>query len=169
VGSERWLSIRVELLSGRDVVLERAPARVMIAAPRHTLAHLAGAIDLAFARWDRAHLHQFELADGKRHMLGASEFEPEVLDSADTRLHALGLRPGTEFEYVFDLAARPQATAPDRALSNAPGRRRATTSCARGVRAAPAQEISYGDEWGLVPGRRCGLHRLDPRPTHYEV
>jgi hypothetical protein len=103
VPDERWLSIKVELVSGRGLVLEQPPARVMIASPQHTLAELAEAIDLAFARWDRAHLHQFEFADGRRYMLGASEFEPEVLDSTGTSLAAAGLGPGTEFEYVFDL------------------------------------------------------------------
>jgi hypothetical protein len=75
----------------------------MIASPRHTLAELAEAIDLAFARWDRSHLHQFALADATRYMLGASEFQAEVLDSTGTMLDTLGLRPNAEFEYVFDL------------------------------------------------------------------
>jgi hypothetical protein len=75
----------------------------MIADPRHTLVELAEAIDLAFARWDHSHLHQFEFADGTRYMLGGSEFQPEVLDSTGTRLDALGLAPGTEFAYLFDL------------------------------------------------------------------
>jgi hypothetical protein len=74
-------------------VLEHPPARVMIAGPRHTLAELAEAIDLAFARSDRSHLHQFALADGTRYMPGASEFQPEVLDSTGTRLDTLGFVP----------------------------------------------------------------------------
>jgi len=36
------------------------------AAAGHSYAQLAGAIDDAFARWDRSHLHEFELADGTR-------------------------------------------------------------------------------------------------------
>jgi hypothetical protein len=66
VARERWLAIKVELLSGGGLELERGPGRVMIASPRHTLAELAEAIDLAFARWDHAHLHEFELGDGRR-------------------------------------------------------------------------------------------------------
>ncbi len=80
----RWLSIKVELLSGRDLVLDHPPGRVMIASPAHTLAEFAEAIDVALARWDHSHLHEFKLRDGKRYMLGGSDFEPEV-------------------EYVFDL------------------------------------------------------------------
>ena len=52
----------------------------MIASPRHSLADLAEGVDLAFARWDHSHLHLFEFGDGRRFMLGGSEFEPEVMD-----------------------------------------------------------------------------------------
>lgn len=100
---KRWLSIKVELLSGRELVLDHPPGRVMIAAPEHTLAELAEAIDLAFGRWDHSHLHEFRLGDGKRYMLGGSDFEPEVMDSTGVKLAPLDLDVGTSFEYVFDL------------------------------------------------------------------
>lgn len=103
MASKRWLSIKVELLSGRGLVLEHPAGRVMIASAGHTLAELAEAIDLAFARWDHSHLHQFEFGDGRRYMLGGSEFEPEVVDSTSVTLDALDLRMGASFEYVFDL------------------------------------------------------------------
>lgn len=103
MASKRWLSIKVELLFGRGVELEHPPGRVMIASPAHTLSELAEAIDLAFARWDHSHLHAFDLDEGQRYMLGGSEFEPEVMDSASAKLAALGLVPGSAFEYVFDL------------------------------------------------------------------
>lgn len=71
MASGRWLSIKVELLSGGDIVLEHPAGRVMIASARHTLAELAEAIDLAFARWDHSHLHSFvyvfDLGDDWRH------------------------------------------------------------------------------------------------------
>ena len=60
MASERWLSSKVELLSGPDIVLEPPAGRVMIVSPRHTLAELAEAIDLAFGRWDHSHLHEDE-------------------------------------------------------------------------------------------------------------
>ena len=100
---ERWLSIKVELLSGQGVVLEHPPGRVMIASPEHTLAELAEAIDLAFARSDHSHLHTFEFGEGRSYLLGGSEFERDVIDSTGALLAALRLRPGTAFEYVFDL------------------------------------------------------------------
>jgi len=103
VARERWLSIKVELLSGRGLVLEYSPGRTMIASPRHSLAELAEAIDLAFARWDHSHLHAFDFGDGWRYMLGGDDFETEVLDSADATLGALDLHRGSGFEYVFDL------------------------------------------------------------------
>ncbi len=59
-----WLSIRVELVSGRGVDLWPRPGRVFAAARSHSFGQLANAIDLAFARWDLAHLHMFTLADG---------------------------------------------------------------------------------------------------------
>ena len=99
----RWLSIKVELLSGRDIVLDHPAGRVMIASPSHTLAELAEAIDVAFARWDRSHLHEFKLGDGKRYILDGSDFEREVIDSTGVTLVSLGLKVGTSFEYVFDL------------------------------------------------------------------
>ena len=75
MASERWLSIKTELRSGRGLVLEHPAGRVMIASPKHTLAEFAEAIDLAFARWDHSHLHLFEFGDASQYMLGGSEFE----------------------------------------------------------------------------------------------
>lgn len=75
----------------------------MIASPRHSLAELAEAIDIAFARWDHSHLHMFEFSDGRRYMLGGSDFEPDVMDSTEATLHEFDLRAGSRFEYVFDL------------------------------------------------------------------
>jgi Plasmid pRiA4b ORF-3-like protein len=103
VPSEPWLSIKVELLSGRGLVLEHPPGRMMIASPRHTLAELAEAIDVSFARWDHSHLHVFEFGDGRRYMLGGSEFEPDVTDSTEATLREFDLRRSSRFEYVFDL------------------------------------------------------------------
>lgn len=54
-----WLSITVELIEGRGRHLWPRPGRIFAAARSHTFAQLAQAIDDAFARWDRAHLHEF--------------------------------------------------------------------------------------------------------------
>jgi hypothetical protein len=98
VASKPWLSIKVELLSGRDLALEHPAGRVMIASPSDTLAELADAIDLACARWDHSHLHMFEFGDGSRYMLGGSEFDPKVIDSAGVMLEGLDLAEGASFE-----------------------------------------------------------------------
>lgn len=58
------------------------PGRIFAAARSHTFEVLATAIDDAFARWDRAHLHQFKFADGTR--VGEPEVngeDPELLDA----------------------------------------------------------------------------------------
>src|SRR5438132_1373996 len=62
----------------------------MIVGPSHTFEQFAQAIDAAFARWDLSHLHEFELADGRRIGFPDDEFAREV-------------KPGEEFTYTFDL------------------------------------------------------------------
>jgi hypothetical protein len=61
-----WLSIQVDLVEGHGQHVWPRPGRIFAAARNHTFAQLADAIDDAFARWDRAHLHEFTLADGVR-------------------------------------------------------------------------------------------------------
>jgi hypothetical protein len=80
------------------------PGRILAAARTTTFEQLADAIDDAFARWDRNHLHEFTLADGTaispaRWWKGE---EPErSLDGSTVRLGRL--RPGEQFAAVFDL------------------------------------------------------------------
>lgn len=96
-----WLSIRVELLGGRDVECDPPPGRVMLVGPGHSFDDLGRAIDAAYARWDPGHLSEFELADGRR--IGYADAEDaEVLDHANV-YPARELEPGDEFAYVFDL------------------------------------------------------------------
>ena len=79
------------------------PGRLFAAARSHTFEQLADAIDDAFARWDRAHLHEFTLADGSRlttPYVDWEEFGP-VIDDRRERLSRLDL--GEQFAYVFDL------------------------------------------------------------------
>ncbi|GAA2097321.1 IS1096 element passenger TnpR family protein [Actinomadura alba] len=126
-----WLSIRVELVSGRGETYWPRPGRVFAAASSHSFAELAEAIDLAFARWDLAHLHMFTLADGT----GLSRLErwdgdaPEgTLDGDTTRLSRLAA--GERFAYVFDLGddwahlctVDDQRIDPMEELGRAPGR-----------------------------------------------
>jgi hypothetical protein len=104
VVARTWLSIRVELVSGRGEDYWPRPGRIFAAARSHSFDQLAAAIDAGFARWDLAHLHLFTLADGRNlatRRLWDGE-EPEgSLDSGTTRLSRLGL--GDRFAYVFDL------------------------------------------------------------------
>ncbi len=101
--SSTWLSIRVDLVSGHADDLWPRPGRIFAAARSHTFNQLATAIDDAFARWDRSHLHQFYLADGPR--IGdpkwADDIDDEVLDGG--RLTLGRLKAGEQFVYEFDL------------------------------------------------------------------
>ena len=96
-----WLSIRVDLVSGRGEDFWPRPGRVFAAARSHRFSELADAIDTAFARWDRSHLYKFELADGR--VIGQPEFDDfdqGYLDSGATKLSTLSL--GEQFVYEFD-------------------------------------------------------------------
>jgi hypothetical protein len=64
---------------------------------------MAEAIDDAFARWDRSHLHEFVLADGTRLSVPDPDWdEPDaVLDDGRTKLSRLA--SGEQFVYTFDL------------------------------------------------------------------
>jgi len=96
-----WLSIRVDLVQGRGEPCWPRPGRLFAAARSHTFGQLATAIDDAFARWDRARLHEFRLADGTRIGEPDPEWDDEhVVQEGRTRLSRL--RPGERFVYVFD-------------------------------------------------------------------
>jgi hypothetical protein len=101
VVARTWLSIQVELVSGRGEHYWPRPGRVFAAARSHSFGQFADAIDTAFARWDRAHLYQFVLGDGRR--IGRPEFDDfdeGFIDAASTKLGALSL--GEQFVYEFD-------------------------------------------------------------------
>jgi hypothetical protein len=97
-----WLSVRVDLVQGHGETFWPRPGRIFAAARTHTFAQLAVAIDDAFARWDRAHLHEFDLADGTRLTTPYDGWEDlgPVLDDRRTALSRLHL--GERFVYVFD-------------------------------------------------------------------
>jgi hypothetical protein len=105
------MSIRVELLGGRGEEMWPPPGRILAVGPAHTFADLAGAIDGAFARWDRAHLCQFRLCDGRTvtDEESAEEFAGSVAGPFGNAALILDrtkvlrtVKPGEEFCYVFD-------------------------------------------------------------------
>ncbi len=123
-----WLSIRVDLIEGHGEHLWPRPGRILAAARTHTFAQLAEAIDDAFARWDRAHLHDFELADGTRLTTPHPDWE-ELGPALDDRRTRLGrLRPSEQFVYVFDFGdtwthlctVSPERVDPDETLGIVP-------------------------------------------------
>lgn len=95
-----WLSIRVDLVSGGERFWPR-PGRIFAAAGSHRFSQLAEAINTSFARWDRAHLHRFVLADGRT--IGEPEFDDfdeAFIDASATKISGLSLRE--QFVYEFD-------------------------------------------------------------------
>ena len=78
------------------------PGRIFAAARSHTFAQLARAIDDAFARWDRAHLHQFELADGMRLTPAFEDWAGGDQTTEDRKVKLSQLHSGERFAYVFD-------------------------------------------------------------------
>jgi Plasmid pRiA4b ORF-3-like protein len=108
---KRWLDIRVDLISGRGQTLQPSPGRKFAVPPSCTFEEFGEAIDLAFARWDLAHLRQFTLEDGTLVVddemakeLSASPFEGvtprTMLLSTKVGRH---LEVGSRFRYIFDL------------------------------------------------------------------
>lgn len=106
-----WLSVTVELLGGRGQELWPWPGRIFAVGPSHTFLDLATAINDAFARWDRAHLSMFTLADGRvvadpetgaemAGSIGGPIIEPLDISSAKVS-RVLG--PEAEFQFTFDL------------------------------------------------------------------
>jgi hypothetical protein len=95
------------LLGGLGAQLKPSPGRIFIVGPAHTFGALADAINASFARWDLSHLHEFELADGRR--IGFDDPEPfddaVIEDQAATKL-AGAVAPGDEFRFVFDFGDR---------------------------------------------------------------
>ena len=98
--SRAWFSIRVELVEGRGEHYWPRPGRLFAAAGSHSFAQLAVAINEAFARWDRSHLHEFELADGTRIGIPDPDLEESVIDETRSRLSRL--KTGEKFAYEFD-------------------------------------------------------------------
>lgn len=98
-----WLQIRVDLLGGRGEGLDPTPGRIFICGPGHSFGQLADAINQAFARWDLSHLHDFELADGRRIGFPDDEFAPDLSWEDQKKLKpASELGPGEEFAFTFD-------------------------------------------------------------------
>jgi hypothetical protein len=99
-----WLSIRVELVDGMHAHdLWPRPGRILLARPGMTFRQLADAINVAFARWDRAHLHAFTMADGTRISLRTPWDEPDDEALDDTEATLSRLRLGEQFTFEFDL------------------------------------------------------------------
>lgn len=95
--------MKVELVGGPGEPLWPRPGRIFAASTVHSFRQLADAINDAFARWDRSHLHEFELSDGTRIGMTdpGSDPDEDLLDGR--RLNLSRLKPGEQFVYVFDL------------------------------------------------------------------
>ncbi len=79
-----------------------APGRILLARPGMTFRMLADAINDAFARWDRSHLHAFTLADGTRISIRGPWDEPDDDELDDTATTLSRLQLGEQFTFEFD-------------------------------------------------------------------
>jgi len=101
-----WWSVTVEMIEGRGRPVWPRPGRTFAAAPHHTFEQFATAIDDAFARWDRAHLHEFHFPspEGREERVGRPDRDWDEEPITDIRTEKLRrLRPGEQFIYIFDL------------------------------------------------------------------
>lgn len=101
-----WLQVQVELEGSEAIDCDPPPGRIVIVGPGHTFLQLAETIDDAFARWDLAHLHAFELPDGR--FVGLPDAGPPLGDAPRWLDHRAievlaALAPGDRFAYTFDL------------------------------------------------------------------
>jgi len=97
------LSIRVDLVDGGGLSLWPRPGRIFAAARSHSFAHLATAIDDAFARWDRAHLHMFDLGESGGLLIDQYWDDPPDDSRVDDTVNLSTLTAAQQFVYVFDL------------------------------------------------------------------
>jgi hypothetical protein len=99
-----WLRIQVDLLGGGGIDCDPTPGCVFIVGPAQTFEQFAHAINAAFARWDLSHMHQFELADGRLIGYPDDSYASDILWLDHARLKVTReVKPGDEFEFVFDL------------------------------------------------------------------
>jgi hypothetical protein len=160
-----WMAIKVELVGGGGEQLWPRPGRVIVASRRHTFAMLADSIDGAFARWDRSHLHMFDLAGGRVIVSPYFEDPDEGMEYSD-RLTLGRLKPGEQFAYTFDLGDSWEHL------------------CTVDLKRVDPADV-YGSEpsapvavwgWGSIPdqyGRRTeeddGTHRLPRNPGYADL
>ncbi|WP_307871101.1 hypothetical protein [Micromonospora sp. C51] len=101
-----WLSVQVELVSGRGIDWWPRPGRVLAASRSHAFAQFADAIDVTFGRWDLAHMHRLTMAYQTQVTpleLWDGEAPEGNIDSDHTKLSRLGA--SEQFAYVFDFGA----------------------------------------------------------------
>ncbi|RKN59207.1 hypothetical protein D7193_08730 [Micromonospora costi] len=145
------MSITVELVTGRGRDWWPRPGRVFAAHRSHTFAQLAEAIDLAFGRWDLAHLRMFVLPDGSQASWSAWRDGPAFPDTRDGRTTRLDVVPvGGAVAYVFDLGAD---------WTHLCRIRRATPDTPA---APPSERPCPYRGWGVLPDQYGRQHAEDP-------
>lgn len=98
--------MRVDLVSGAGLLFAPQPGRIFLVGPHHTFSDLAAAIDLAFARWDVAHLHEFRFDDGRYFGIpdAPSKGGAGVRDYDAVKVGSQ-VKRGERFTYIFDFGA----------------------------------------------------------------
>ena len=97
-----WLSIRVELVSGRGEWFWPRPGRDFAVPRRTTFREFADAVNVAFARWELSHLHSFTLADGTL-LVSYDRWGDWPEGAQDDTCTMSRLQAGEQFAYEFDM------------------------------------------------------------------
>ncbi|MEO7844914.1 MAG: hypothetical protein ABIR82_06225 [Nocardioides sp.] len=157
-----WLSIQIELIDGGGQTLWPRPGRIFAAARSHTFAHLATAIDDAFARWDRAHLHMFDLGEHGGLLIDQYWDDPPEQARLDETVRLGTLAAGQQFVYVSSTSAMTGHTcAPSRTNESTHRRRWASHRTGRCPTGAGGPSPTNTDDAGTVTtGRPVNLQTL---------
>lgn len=141
------MSIRVDLVDGGGLSLWPRPGRIFTAARSHSFADLATAIDEAFARWDRAHLHMFDLGESGGLLIDPYWDDPPDDSCVDDTVNLSTLTAAQQFVYVFDLGDNWNTyapSAPSASTRSTPSASHPTDRCPTGEGATSPTSTAEG-------------------------
>ncbi len=89
--------------------------------------------------WTNSHAHEFDVR-GKPIHRGYLEYDVDPLPEGSTRLHTIGLNPGTKFKYLYDFGDSWEHTVVLEAVLPAGGGAAGAVRCLKGKRSCPPED-----------------------------